>query len=158
MEKGYAYLIRFFTRFLIIRRIKYHVVRVLYSYQNKKFKGFSTIIRYNKNLKIRIKSNEIIGWNILFLGDYETDINAIIDMHIKEGDVVVEAGANIGNETLLIADKIESSGEIFAFEPFPFVFDILKEYNYEIFNVDKKMKLMNENNTTSGNWFCLAKL
>jgi len=43
---------------------------------------------------------------------------AIVDL-VKPGMVVADVGANLGYFTLLMADKVGSSGKVFAFEPNP---------------------------------------
>lgn len=51
--------------------------------------------------------------------------------NIKEGDIVLDLGANIGYFTCLFAQLVGKTGKVFAFEPDPKNFDILKK-NIEI--------------------------
>ena len=44
--------------------------------------------------------------------DLETE-----QVKIQPGDVVVDLGANIGSNTLLLSDRVGSSGHVYAFEP-----------------------------------------
>lgn len=46
---------------------------------------------------------------------------------IKPGDTVVDVGGNIGFFTLWVMDKIGASGHVYAFEPIPSTFDVLRE-------------------------------
>ena len=62
----------------------------------------------------------------------ELDTKIIRD-NIKEGDIVIDVGANIGYYTLIFAQLVGSSGKVFAFEPEPKNFEILKK-NIEINN------------------------
>lgn len=57
----------------------------------------------------------------------------IIREEIHEGDIVIDVGANIGYYTLIFAQLVGSSGKVFAFEPEPKNFEILKK-NIEINN------------------------
>ena len=57
----------------------------------------------------------------------------IIREEIKEGDVVIDVGANIGYYTLIFAQLVGKTGKVFAFEPEPKNFYILKK-NIEINN------------------------
>ena len=57
-----------------------------------------------------------------FEGPYEND-----EVFIKEGDFVVDAGANIGLFSLLASQKVGSSGKIYAFEPIKDTREILKK-------------------------------
>jgi FkbM family methyltransferase len=52
---------------------------------------------------------------------------------VKEGDVVIDLGANIGYFTLLAAKLVGSNGKVFAFEPEPKNFSYLKK-NVELNN------------------------
>ena len=51
----------------------------------------------------------------------------IIREEIHEGDIVIDVGANIGYYTLIFAQLVGSSGKVFAFEPEPKNFEILKK-------------------------------
>ena len=46
---------------------------------------------------------------------------------IKEGDTVVDLGANIGYYTLILAQLVGKSGHVYAFEPDPLNFEILSK-------------------------------
>jgi FkbM family methyltransferase len=46
---------------------------------------------------------------------------------LREGDTVVEAGANIGAHTLGLARAVGAKGRVIAFEPQPFIFSLLAE-------------------------------
>jgi len=59
---------------------------------------------------------------------------------INEGDVVVDLGANIGYYTLIFAKLVGKNGEVFAFEPEPNNFELLKK-NVE-FNLHKNVTLI----------------
>ena len=55
---------------------------------------------------------------------YETSVLAGI---LKEGDVVVDAGANIGYYTFIFSKIVGVTGKVFAFEPNPESFKILEK-------------------------------
>jgi FkbM family methyltransferase len=104
--------------------LRLRICRFIYDYNAPKNKGMNWIIPYKplstlSNLNILINTKEFVGWNILFNRYYENETNLIIQEYIKEGDYVVEAGAQIGSETLLIANRVGKTGKTFAFEPNP---------------------------------------
>jgi FkbM family methyltransferase len=107
-------------------RIRIHLCRFIYNYNNHKTLGLDWIIDYQpikdlEKLKILINTKEFCGWNILFLGQYELDTNKVLHDTVKDGMYVVEAGAHIGTETLLLASLVGTKGKVFAFEPNPVV-------------------------------------
>jgi FkbM family methyltransferase len=64
-------------------------------------------------------------------GVYEPGITALVKREVKEGDVVLDLGANVGYYTLLFAKLVGETGKVFAFEPDPRFFSLLKK-NVEI--------------------------
>lgn len=62
---------------------------------------------------------------------YEPAETDIIKQEIKKGDIVLDIGANIGYYTLLMADLVGDNGKVFAFEPEPYNFELLRK-NIEI--------------------------
>ncbi len=60
-------------------------------------------------------------------GYFEPYVAEILQKKIKEGDVVVDIGANIGYHTLLMAKLADRKGKVYAFEPHPDNFALLKK-------------------------------
>jgi FkbM family methyltransferase len=56
---------------------------------------------------------------VYFLGEYERPISRIASLLIDEGDVCIDAGANFGWYTTLMASRCGRSGSVHAFEPVP---------------------------------------
>jgi FkbM family methyltransferase len=46
---------------------------------------------------------------------------------VQRGDIVIDAGANVGYFTMLFADLVGRHGEVHAFEPVPATFQLLSE-------------------------------
>ncbi len=59
-------------------------------------------------------------------GCYEPGLSALLRKHLREGDVFVDVGANIGYFTLLAAACVGPKGQVHSFEPNPHTFDVLK--------------------------------
>jgi len=69
--------------------------------------------------------------NLSVKGIYEPLQTELVKKEIKKGDVVLNIGANIGYYTLIFAKLVGDDGKIFAFEPAPTNFSLLKK-NVEI--------------------------
>jgi FkbM family methyltransferase len=129
IEKTFISLVAQVFRKIRIRGM-YRLAGKLYPFDSKKSKGFITIIPYldNRfNLKIKIFSKGLIEHKVLFTGEYEDDTNIILKKYVHKNDVVIEAGANIGTETLLLSKLVGNNGMVYAFEPVPHIFTALKE-------------------------------
>ena len=74
--------------------------------------------------------DELRGWfhNLFFLpnGDYTCEITGYEKHHrIKEGDVVIDAGAYLGHFTVYAARRAGPTGKVVAFEADPYVYEML---------------------------------
>jgi FkbM family methyltransferase len=58
-------------------------------------------------------------------GTYEPETSAFMRSLIKEGMIVFDVGAHVGYYTLLAAERVGSTGHIYAFEPEPENFKLL---------------------------------
>lgn len=65
--------------------------------------------------------------DLLIKPDFETLEREIFKKYIKPGNRVIDIGANIGYHTLLMADLVGDKGRVYAFEPTPKVFNLLKK-------------------------------
>lgn len=127
MEHIYIVFLRFLTKLFNLR---YGLILRLYPLKKYSlFKGVWITKSYlnNHNLKIKLFSKSLIDHKILFTGAYEKDTNRILEKHIDAGDIVLEAGANTGSETLLLSKLVERTGHVYAFEPVTHVYNILEE-------------------------------
>ncbi len=67
--------------------------------------------------------------------DWDPFSTSIMQKLVKEGDVVFDIGANIGFYTLLFSKLVGEEGKVYAFEPDPENFSILKK-NIEANNIN----------------------
>ena len=68
---------------------------------------------------------DLISVNIEAQGYWENHLALIYQHLIKPGDIVIDAGANIGGHTLNFAHSVGDEGKVIAFEPQSFIFNIL---------------------------------
>jgi len=67
-----------------------------------------------------------IGTLLFFRGQYAVARVSEIRQLVKEGDVAVDIGANIGYFTALLANLVGQKGKVYAFEPDPRNFQLLQ--------------------------------
>ena len=76
--------------------------------------------------RMLINSNDIyIGRSLSTYGEFSPAEGKLFGTLINTGDVVVEAGANVGCFTLLFANLVGGDGRVYAFEPQRLLFQIL---------------------------------
>lgn len=119
----WAKLIAPFTRFFHPRGTQ-RMLRFFFSPKKLKIKG---VMGYDKNLRINFDTSSYVEWELFFRGYYEKNVIDAIKRILKQGFVAIDAGANIGTHTLIMAKLVGSSGKIFAFDPHKESCDRLKE-------------------------------
>ena len=72
-------------------------------------------------------SKKGLALSISHYGTYEELEAKIMEEKIETGNIVVDIGANIGLHTLNMARIVGNTGQVFAFEPDPSNFEILKK-------------------------------
>jgi FkbM family methyltransferase len=80
-------------------------------------------------LPIRIQPNELVGSRIWRFGVHELPSCECISRLIDPGEIGVDAGANIGQMTSIMARRAGPTGKVIAFEPHPVLF---KELQYNV--------------------------
>ncbi len=82
---------------------------------------------------------------------YEKETADVFKKYIKQGNTVIDVGANIGFFTRLAADLVGSKGRVFAFEPNPYFFRVLEKNAQEIHrdNVEVFQKALSDRVTTA---------
>jgi FkbM family methyltransferase len=89
------------------------------------FKNNKRVTQILGDTNIDCDLQDHIQRQIYFFGAYEPIESFLLQNILEENDIVVDAGANIGFYTLLMAQKVKT-GKIFGFEPVPKNFATLK--------------------------------
>jgi len=71
---------------------------------------------------------------------YEYPTPLIMQWIIKEGDVVIDIGANVGVYTIFLSKLVGKTGKVYAFEPDPRSISILKHKTKRIQTLLLKIK------------------
>ena len=115
----------------------FYPIKVLNQFLFNKLKSNFVIVEGNKmyldpedSLEISVNAN------------YEVFETAVLKKQIQKGDIVLDIGANIGYFTLIFANIVGPTGKVFAFEPDPNNFALLKR-NIEVNNY-KNVILVNK--------------
>ena len=72
-------------------------------------------------------NDEFIGLALNQYGEFSEIELSIMNKFIKKNDIVFDIGSNIGAFTVPFAKKVGINGKVFAFEPQPFIYKILKK-------------------------------
>lgn len=94
---------------------------------------------------------ELFGFmtTLSLYGVWEKFETEIVKKIIKEGDNVIDLGANIGYYTLLFSRLVGDKGKVFAFEPEPKNFSVLKR-NVELNNYKNVILVQKAVSNTNG--------
>ena len=103
------------TKYSFIRKVKHYSLSNL---QTDYAEVFGNKLFLNK---------KGLALSISHYGTYEELESKIMEEKIEMGNIVVDVGANIGLHTLNMAKIVGNTGQVFAFEPDPSNFEILKK-------------------------------
>ncbi len=93
-------------------------------------------------LSIRYHPDDLIGSGIYRTGLYDICVSEVLWRLLDRGETAVDAGANIGHMTSVMAKRVGESGNVFSFEPHPDIFHELTT------NVSMWMELPDVGNIT----------
>jgi len=82
--------------------------------------------RYFEGRCINIDTSSFCEWKIYFYGYYEESVARFLAANAKQNDIVVEVGANIGSNTIILSERVGPGGKVIAYEPSPAVLPKLR--------------------------------
>ncbi|MCH8829501.1 MAG: FkbM family methyltransferase [Planctomycetes bacterium] len=86
---------------------------------------FNTVARVRYGQIIYNANDQYIGRSLELYGEFSGLETSVFDQILSAGQVVVEAGANIGVHSLFFARKVGETGRVLAFEPQRMAFQTL---------------------------------
>ena len=84
------------------------------------------IVRLGNGLPIEVDPRDLVGGFIARHGYWEPEIVAFVERWLRPGMTVVDAGAHVGQYTLLASRAVGAGGRVHAFEPHPVLFRALQ--------------------------------
>ncbi|MBC7485284.1 MAG: FkbM family methyltransferase [Cytophagaceae bacterium] len=113
---------------LLPKRLRFRFYKLFYNYESARYIGVRLIIPYfeSLNLQFIVFTKYLIDWNVFFFGQYEKETNDLLFEYIKPGQVILEAGANNGTETVLLSRLVGPNGKVLAFEPVEHIYQTLQ--------------------------------
>ena len=87
--------------------------------------GFNEIARCRQGPMVHNRHDQYIGAALRKYGEYSRGETELFRQIVREGDTVIEAGANIGVHSLDLSLMVGPKGQVLAFEPQRLVFQTL---------------------------------
>jgi len=88
------------------------------------------VLSFGKGIKRNISGFNIYfpaRWSRYFESDYEAENIEFLKENVKPGDVVFDIGAHLGLMSVISSQLSGPNGKVYAFEPSPSTFDLLKK-------------------------------
>lgn len=71
----------------------------------------------DEDIAIYANADSYIEWTVLSNGAYETEINKLIRVSLKNGKNALDIGGNIGLQSIRMSQCVGETGKVYAFEP-----------------------------------------
>lgn len=79
-----------------------------------------------RGIRCPVPLNDLVGRSMYLMGDLDPKLTWVIDRVLSPGDTALDAGANLGLMTALIASRVGEHGRVLAFEPSPLMQERLR--------------------------------
>ncbi|MFC0514561.1 FkbM family methyltransferase [Mucilaginibacter angelicae] len=80
-----------------------------------------------EDLAVYTTSDNYIEHMVLVSGVYETEIRTLINLSLKPGFTALDIGANIGIQSIRMANRVGTGGKVYAFEPLGYLQEKFKK-------------------------------
>ena len=121
-------------RYLICRTWSLlHPRAIAWRHIKKRHLNKPIITRLGEDLKVRIYPHDVIGEPIYVNGMFEPAECKFVMNFLKPGMLFFDIGANLGQYTLIAAQRVTKAGKVHSFEPSPRMFAEL-EFNVALNN------------------------
>ncbi len=88
----------------------------------------TALVRLKYGHRIYIDSRDItIGMNMMIRGEWEAHYTNLVRKIVKQGDTIVDVGANYGYYSVICGWQVGKTGQVYSFEPNPAVFKFLNK-------------------------------
>ena len=87
--------------------------------------GFNSLIKGKEGFILCNKNDVYIGRSVYKYGEFSDHEVKLFEKLCQPGDVIVDAGANIGTHTLAFSRLVGPKGKVYAYEPQKIVFQTL---------------------------------
>ncbi len=85
------------------------------------------VVTTSDDFQLLVNKTDGISWRIYYTGYHERTVGQVIKDTLKEGDVFVDVGANIGYFSIMASRRVGSSGKVIAFEASPQTSQFLRD-------------------------------
>ena len=77
--------------------------------------------------KILVPLDDYVGHVVYFMGDWDPKVTWVCRRILRQGDTIIDVGANMGLVTLQCAKLVGASGRVVAYEPNPAMIELLSQ-------------------------------
>ena len=107
---------------------RWRLIPVALKWCQKKFSTptYATVLTRH-GFRMKVDLSDWLGRHVYVSGEYEPATTRVFELLLKEGDTVVDVGANAGYFTLLAARCVGKHGRVIAFEPVSEVRQLLED-------------------------------
>lgn len=103
-----------------------HPCKLRFARGLRRLLGLRRVIAGTRQGLMELDPGDLVQIEILRHGAYESATCRLFETLVREGDVVVDVGANVGQYSLLAARLCGAAGKVLALEPNPAIFQALR--------------------------------